>query len=206
MKKKYTDYPSIDLNHTKDASFFEKKPIIPGFDMISILKILNRKNKNLPAIDSNQLKATYQELIDDSHKLSLAFRELGVKKKDIVTLSLPSNYQAIISFFALNEIGAVTTFIDNYATDAEVLEYLSCYTSPILVNFDKSKEENQYIKDNSNVKYIVTLSSKLSNEKDIDLKYIKNESDYLIDFHTMGSLSKFKKKHLLFLIKRIMML
>ena len=197
MKKKYTDYPSIDLNHTKDASFFEKKPIIPGFDMISILKILNRKNKNLPAIDSNQLKATYQELIDDSHKLSLAFRELGVKKKDIVTLSLPSNYQAIISFFALNEIGAVTTFIDNYATDAEVLEYLSCYTSPILVNFDKSKEENQYIKDNSNVKYIVTLSSKLSNEKDIDLKYIKNESDYLIDFHTMGSLSKFKKKHLI---------
>ena len=69
--------------------------------------------------------ATYQELIDDSHTLYLSFKELGVKKGDIVTISLPSNYQAISSFLALNELGAITTFVDTYANKEELLSYLN---------------------------------------------------------------------------------
>ena len=98
MAQTLTGYPSIDKPHEKDASYFEKSPMIPSIDLITILKLLSRKNRNLPAIDCNNLHATYQQLIDDSHTLYLAFKKLGVKKKDIVVISLPSNYQAIISF------------------------------------------------------------------------------------------------------------
>ena len=193
MKKELTGYPSIDLPQSREATFMERNPIIPSIDITTIFKLLSLKNRNLPAVDSDALKASYQELIDDAHNLSLAFRELGVKKKDIVTISLPSNYQALLCFFALNEIGAITTYIDNYASEVEVLSYLSKYQSPILINFDKSKEYKKKIKSKSNVRYIITLNEKLANSKDIYYDYNLNKSDYALDFHTLGSLANFQK-------------
>lgn len=195
-KERFTGYPSLDLPQAVDSKYFEKNPIIPSIDMITILKLLSRKNRDSKAIDCNELHATYQELIDDSHKLSLAYRELGIRKGDIVTLSLPSNYQAITSFFALNEIGAITTFIDTYASDAEVLSYLNNYESPVLINFNKTKEQNEFIKKNSKVKNIITLDSKLTNLRDIDSDYKNNNSEEFLDFHTLGSLSKYQKNRL----------
>ena len=191
--KELTGYPSIDKPQSRGASFFEKNPIIPSIDMITILKLLSRKTRTNPAIDCNDLNATYQQLIDDSHVLSQAFRELGVKKGEIVTLSLPSNYQAICSFLALNEIGAITTFIDTYASEAEVLSYLNNYQSPVLINYGKTKEQNKQIKKNSNVKYIVTLSDQLTNIRDFCTDYKANESDEYLDFHTLGSLAEYQK-------------
>lgn len=193
MTKKMTGYPSIDLPQTKNSTFFEKNPIIPGVDMITILKLLSKKTRDYPAIDCNDLKASYQRLIDDSHTLYLAFKELGVKKGDIVTISLPSNYQAICSFFALNELGAVTTFIDTYASDVEVLSYLNTYESPILINCNKTKEQNEIIKNKSNVKNIITLDERLSNSLNINYDYLVNNDDFSLNFHTLGSIAKFQR-------------
>ena len=193
MKKELTGYPSIDLPQSVNATFLEKNPIIPSIDIVTILKLLSRKNRDLPAIDSDNLKATYKELLEDSHNLSLGFRELGVKKGDIVTISLPSNYQALLCFFALNEIGAITTYIDNYASEVEIMSYLSKYQSPILINFDKSKEYNEKLRSKSNVRYIITLSDDLVNCKDFNFDYNLNKSDHLLNFNTLGNLAKFQK-------------
>ena len=200
MKEKNTlsGYPSIDLPQSKDASFFEKHPIIPSIDIITILKLLSRKNRDSFAIDCNDLHATYQQLIDDAHKLYLALKELGVRKGDIVTISLPSNYQAIATFLALNELGAVTTFIDTYSSKQEILHYLNTYQSPIFINYNKTLEENDEIKKNSNVKYIITMSDKLTNVLNIDGDYHNNKSDYNLDFHTLGSVAEYQKDRLHF--------
>lgn len=195
MKK--TGYPSIDLPQSKDATYFEKHPMIPSVDTITILKLLSRKIRDLKAIDCDELHASYQELIDDSHTLAMAYKELGVKKGDIVTISLPSNYQAITTFLALNEIGAITTFIDTYSNEDDILQYISTYQSPILINCDKTIEENEIIKKKSNVKYIITLSSTLANSRDIFNDYNNNGSDEFINFHTLGSLAKYQKNKII---------
>ena len=193
MTKKMTGYPSIDLPQSKDATFMEKHPLIPSADMITILKFLSRNIRNLPAINCNELHASYQQLIDDSHLLYLSFKELGVRKGDIVTISLPSNYQAICSYLALNELGAVTTFIDTYASEAEILSYLSNYQSPILINFNKTREQNESIKKKSGVRNIITLTDQLTNSLNINLDYRTNNNDDFLNFHTLGSLSTFQK-------------
>lgn len=196
MEKERTGYPSIDLPQSKDAKYFEKNPIIPSMDTITILKLLSRKIRNLNAIDCNELHATYQQLIDDSHTLALAFRELGVKKGNIVTMPLPSNYQAITSFLGLNEIGAVTTFIDTYSSKDDIISYLNNYESPLLINYNKTKEENEEIMKKTHVKNIITLNSNLTNSRDIFNDYHKNNSDDFIDFHTLGSISKYQKNQI----------
>ena len=194
--KSLTGYPSVDLPQSKDSTFFEKKPIIPNIDIINILKFLSKDIRESRAINCNELNATYQQLLDDSHTLFLAFKELGVKKGDIVTISLPSNYQAICSFFALNELGAITTFIDTYSTESDILSYLSNYQSSILINFDKNKNENEDILKKSKVKNIITLTRQLSNTRAIDIDYQTNKSNEFINFHTLGSLAKFQKDRL----------
>ena len=193
MKKELTGYPSIDKPQSKNASFFEKNPIIPSIDIITILKLLSRKHRTLPAIDCNGLHATYQELLDDSHIVYRAFKKLGVKKGDIVTISLPSNYQAIVSFLALNELGAVTTYIDTYSGSDEVTNYIKMYQSPLLINCDRSQEENQEIKEKSGVKCIVTLKSSAADSREFNLDYHVNKSDVFIDFHTLGSIAATQK-------------
>lgn len=192
-KKTMMGYPSIDLPQSQNAGFFEKNPIIPSIDIISILKILSRKHRNLLAIDCNDLHATYQQLIDDAHLLYLAYKRLGVKKGEIVTISLPSNYQAIISFLALNELGAVTTFIDTYSGKDDILTYLNNYKSSLFINYDKSIIENEYIKDHSDVKHIVTLDSALANSRDMSMKKCKDDENVFLDFHSLGNLAADQK-------------
>ncbi len=196
LKGTKTGYPSIDKNHEDGAKFFEKHPFIPSIDMTTILKFLSRKTRNNPAIDCNELKATYQDLIDDSHKLYLAYKNLGVKKGDIVTISLPSNYQAITSFLALNELGAVTTFIDTYSTKEEIIGYLNKYNSPLYINYDYSEEENRDILNNSATKKVVTLYKENENKRNIDLE--QPLTDDIIDFHSLGTFASREKdvKHL----------
>ena len=190
--KKLTGYPSIDLPQSKNSSFFEKHPLIPSIDTVTILKLLSRKHRHLPAIDCNDLHATYQQLIDDSHTLYLAFKKLGVKKGEIVTLSLPSNYQAITSFLALNELGAVTTFIDTYSGKEDILLYLNTYHSPLFINCDKTIEQNEYIKNNSEVKHIITLDSNFTNSRNI-CEVQQKEDEIFINFHALGNIAKMQK-------------
>ena len=190
---KITGYPSIDNPQSRNAKFSEKHPIIPSIDTYTILKLLSRNNKDFPAIDSNELKATYRQLLSDADKLCLAFKELGVKKGEIVTISLPSNYQAIVCFLALNKLGAITTFIDNYSSDSEIKSYLNLYESPIFINFNKTKEENDAIKRDTGVKYIITLSNELTNSRDFDKDYRLTCSGDFIDFHSLGSIAEHKK-------------
>ena len=194
--KQMTGYPSIDLPQTKNSTFFEKHPFIPNTDVITILKLLSMKTRENPAIDCNNLKATYQQLIDDSHTIFLALKELGIKKGDIITIALPSNYQALCLYCALDELGAITTYIDTYASDVEVMNYLNNYESPIFVNFNKTPEQNEIIKKNTKVKYIVTLDKKLADSRVITRDYRLNENDEFIDYHTLGSLAGYQKNRI----------
>ena len=196
MKKEFTGYPSLDLPHTKGSSFFERNPIVPSMDITTLINLINRKNKDAIAIICNELKATYRELEEDGKTLEKAYRELGVKRGDIVTISLKSNYQALLSFIALNSIGAVTTYVDTYSSEEDIIKYLNEYESPIFINYNATKEENKKIKDNTKVKYIITLDEKNENNKDIFNDYNINQSDYVIDFNTLGTISKYQNNRI----------
>lgn len=193
LKGTKTGYASIDLPQSSNATFMEKHPFVPGVDFISILKLKCKDNRNDMAIDCDSLRATYQQLLDDSHQLYLAYKKLGVKKGDIVTVSLPSNYQAITTFLALNELGAVTTFIDTYASEEEISGYLKKYNSPLFINYDKTDDDNERIKSLSGVNKIVTLKKEKKDRRSINDSYIYHENDSFIDFHTLGNVAKLQK-------------
>ncbi len=195
-EKKYTGYASIDKPQDDGYGFFAKHPFIPNMSIYGAIRALNTIYKERKAIDCIDLEASYGQLFDDAVTISLALKELGVKKGDIVSISMPNFYQAVASFLACNRIGAVTTFLNPSASEEEINEYLNLFESPIFINYDASFDKNENIKNKTKVKYIITLDKKKQNDLKLDKNYHITSNDNTIDFHSLESIAKYQKKNL----------
>lgn len=191
--EKNTGYLSIDKPQNKGKKYLERNPFVPNMNIFETINLLSTFYKGREAIDCLDLSANYKKLIDDAVTISLALKELGVKEKDIVTVSMPNFYQAVATFLACNRIGAITTFLNSFEPDEEIYEYLNLFSSPIFINYDKTREENMKTKRNTNVKHIITLRKNKVNSLDLFSGY-ETLSDDTIDFHYLGNLSKFQKR------------
>ena len=195
FEKKLTGYASIDKPQNKGAKFMEAHPIIPDINIYTAIKVISSFYRDEKAVDCLKLSATYQELLDDAVTVSMALKELGVRKGDIITVSMPNFYQAVAVFMAANRIGATTTFLNSFALDEEIISYLNLFESPVYINFNRSDEENQKIVDKTHVKYVVTLDKNKVNSLDLNGNYHLTKSN-TIDYNTLGYLAKFQKKTL----------
>ena len=143
FEKKLTGYASNDKPQNKGAKFWEAHPIIPDINIYTAIKVISSFYRDEKAVDCLKLSATYQQLLDDAVTVSMALKELGVKKGDIITVSMPNFYQAVAVFMAANRIGATTTFLNSFAPDEEIVSYLNLFESPVYINFNRSDEENR---------------------------------------------------------------
>ena len=191
----FTGYPSIDNIHNKDYSFFDRNPIIPDMSIYNTINMLSTFYRKEEAIDCLDLNVNYDEMINDTVLLSKTFKELGIKKGDIISVSMPNFYQGVIVYLAANRIGAVTTFINSMSSIEEVLGYLNEFESSLFINFNKDSVYNKKIKDNSKVRNIITL-----NRDEINIKnygnIISSANGYRDDlsFSDIGSIAKYYKK------------
>ena len=191
----FTGYPSIDNIHNKDYSFFDRNPIIPDMSIYNTINMLSTFYRKEEAIDCLDLNVNYNEMINDTVLLSKTFKELGIKKGDIISVSMPNFYQGVIVYLAANRIGAVTTFINSMSSIEEVLGYLNEFESSLFINFDKDSEYNKKIKDNSKVKNIITLNKDEINTKNYG-KITSSANGYRDDlsFSDIGSIAKYYKR------------
>lgn len=191
----FTGYPSIDNIHNKDYSFFDRNPIIPDMSIYNTINMLSTFYRKEEAIDCLDLNVNYDEMINDTVLLSKAFKELGIKKGDIISVSMPNFYQGVIVYLAANRIGAVTTFINSMSSIEEVLGYLNEFESSLFINFDKDSEYNKKIKDNSKVKNIITLNKDEINTKNYG-NITSSANGYRDDlfFSDICSIAKYYKK------------
>lgn len=195
FEKKLTGYASIDKPQNKGAKFWETHPIIPDINIYTAIKVISSFYRDEKAVDCLKLSATYQQLLDDAVTVSMALKEFGVRKGDIITVSMPNFYQAVAVFMAANRIGATTTFLNSFAPDEEIVSYLNLFESPVYINFNRSDEENQKIVDKTHVRYVITLDKSKVNSLSLNGNYHLTKSN-TIDFNTLGCLAKFQKKTL----------
>ena len=166
--KNNADYPSKSKQHFKNYTFFEKHPIIPSVSIYNTLKILTKFYKDNIALDCLKLQVTYSELLSNANILSKSFTELGIKKDDIVAVCMPNFTQAVCIFFAVNRLGAITTFLNPNSNEKENIKYLNEYEAKLLINYNKNYEHNHKIKNNTKLDNIITLSSKDLNKKNFN--------------------------------------
>lgn len=192
---KETNYPSKDKTHLKGTKFFERHPIIPSFLTFSqVMDLMFLTQGNHDIVDCLDLRVDVKEFQKDSLIIAKALIELGVKKNDIICVSMPNYYQAIPVFKAANMLGATVSYLNPLASIEETKNYLNMYESPIFINYDRFEQFNSDIKKYTNVKHIITLKEKLVNSRDMNKKTdysVGSKDDF--SYHEFENVSKYQK-------------
>ena len=90
----------------------EVENIMPKMSAYEFLKECNKERENLVAINYLGRTFTYKELFTKIDITARAYNELGVKKGDFVSMAMLMTPEAIVSFYALNKIGAIVHMIN----------------------------------------------------------------------------------------------
>ena len=79
---------------------------------------------------------TYKVFMDQIDSAAKAFRSQGIRKGDVVTICMPNTPEALISFYALNKIGAIASMIHPLSSEQEIKNYLISTNSVMMVMID----------------------------------------------------------------------
>ncbi|OQX93890.1 MAG: hypothetical protein B6I17_01470 [Tenericutes bacterium 4572_104] len=128
----------------------------------------------------------YKNLLERVDDLAAGFLEIGIKKKEVVTIALPNVFEAIYSFYALNKIGVICHMVHPLTPVVQMSKYMEETNSKHLIildtfyhHFEKLKEDKKII--------LATPVNEFNKFKQIGykllnyskLKYIKKHSNVL---------------------------
>ena len=103
-------------------------------------------------------KRTYREFLDEIDECARAFRAIGVKQNDTVSICMPNTPEAIISFYAINKIGAIANMIHPLSAEPEIKYYLNISNSKYIVTIDIAFNKINHILKETNLKKIIQVS------------------------------------------------
>ena len=140
-------YTRDDLNYKiPDISMYEQiKNSATNYPFDIAIKYLGRKINY----------SSFLEKIDIAAK---GFKNLGIRKGDIVTILLPNIPEVLICVYALNKIGAVANMTHPLSASEEIKETIISTNSKYLIIYDASYEKiRNYIK-NLNMQKVIFVS------------------------------------------------
>lgn len=157
-----TGFPSLDNPWLKKPKYEINMPS-PDTTAYNFLFECNKNNLDDvaliydPILEEEPTNITYRELFERIDETARAYIALGIRKGDIVTVSLPSFVENIVNFYALNKIGAVANQIHPLASQDEIEFYLEEAKSKIFVGYGDVYEKIKKIK-NDRLQYVILVS------------------------------------------------
>ena len=131
-----TGYPSIDRPW---LSYYTKEAIEDPLPQMSLFEYLYENNKyNLDSDALNYMgnKISFRELFKRIDEAAKAFLAQGVQEGDIVSILTVACVPCVISFYALNKIGAVVDFINVLSTAKDLVKFFRANKSKVVVSAD----------------------------------------------------------------------
>ena len=153
-----TGYPSIDkpwLNYYPKYLIDREMPKCTMYDYI--LKG-NNFYPNRTALNYFNNKITYSNLFERIDIVARSFLELGIKKGDIISISMPTLPEFVYMFYAISKIGAIANMIDPRKSKEEIEEYINMVDSKILVIVDVALDKVKNITNHTKVETIISVS------------------------------------------------
>lgn len=129
------------------------------------------EDTDLIALNYFNSRMTFREFFNKIDIAAKAFRSIGVKQGDVVTICLPNTPEALISFYAVNKIGAVADMIHPLSAGNEIKYYLNESKSRVLVLVDFAYEKVYEHLDNTLVHKTIIVSPKDSMPKGMAFGY-----------------------------------
>ena len=92
----------------------------PNFSAYKLIEYTASKHLNNISYNYYGNKKTYHEFLKQIDDVARSLKAIGVKKKDTVSICMPNTPEGIISFYAANKIGAVSSMIHPLSAENEI--------------------------------------------------------------------------------------
>lgn len=112
------------------------KPEYPEFSMVSLLKETADKYPDYYALNFQNKKITFAQMIAQIELVAQSLLASGVKKGDFVSVVAPNTPQALISVYAINRMGAVANMIHPLLSANEIKKFVEHVDSKAIITFD----------------------------------------------------------------------
>jgi long-chain acyl-CoA synthetase len=102
---------------------------------------------------------TYHKLLKEIERAAIGFKELGVKKGDIVTICLPNFPEALYCIYALNKLGAIANMTHPLSAEGELKEAVNSTNSTILVMCNQFYNKLEPILNQTKLKKVIFVNA-----------------------------------------------
>ena len=153
------------LNH------FDKTPGSLNYPDLSIYAMLKKNCELCPKSGILVFfgkKTTREEFLKKVDNMSRSFAHNGIRRGDTVIICLPNIPQAVITFYALNRLGAIPAPIHPLSASPEIESYVKLVSAKIAVTLDGFFSRFSEIIESAGLKKIIVCS--LKSEMDIFTK------------------------------------
>lgn len=109
----------------------------PDGTMFAFLEQTANAYPDAIAYDFLGKKTTYRGFIAEIRRMARALSAFGIKENERVTICMPNTPQGIITFYALNLIGAIANMIHPLSSESEIIFYLQESESVAVLTLDQ---------------------------------------------------------------------
>ena len=165
----------------------------PDISMSDALFESARKYPNQVALTFQEKDTTFAKLVPQILEAEKAFRAIGIKEGDTVTVCLPNMPQTVICLYAINAIGAIASMIHPLSAVHEIAFYLKEAQSRTIVSMDQFYSKLKKVRELVDLDHMIIarISDALSPIKKVAYRCLKErkfehfeEDDVLITWKT----------------------
>lgn len=153
-----TNIPNVDKEWLGNYSEEEIKTSMPQETLYSYVYKHNVNHLDDIAIEYFGKKFTYGKFFKEIEKCAKSFIKNGICEGDKVTICMPSTPEALISFYALNKIGAVANMVHPLSSENQIKEYINNVDSKMVITIDSTYDKVNNIVNETKVKKVVAIS------------------------------------------------
>ena len=141
---------------------------IPNISLYKQVLNSSIKYPDYPAYQYFSKKVKYKKFIKQIDRVALSLKKLNVKKGDVITICMPNIPEALISFYALNKLGAIANMLHPLSAEEEIKSSLISTKSTYLIMIDMFYSKIKDSVRSTNVKKVIFVSA--SNSMNIFMK------------------------------------
>lgn len=130
----------------------------PQSTMWDCVKEISQRFPRLIAYDFMGKSTTYQAFCRDVERCAKALTAAGVRSGDRVTVCLPNCPQAVVTFYAVNAVGAISNMVHPLSGEKEIEFYLKEAESRVAVTLDRFYGKFAAIRENVSLDTLIVTS------------------------------------------------
>ncbi len=153
-------FDKMTYKHPWDKFYKKSDRVIkvPNMSVYEYMREQNKNNMDSIAINYFNNKMTYRYFFGEINLCAKALRSQGIRPGDVVTVLMANTPEAVISFYAINKIGAIANMVHPLSAEEEIKLSLNTTKSVMLIAINVSCKKVMNIIDDTSVYKTVIVS------------------------------------------------